>query len=149
MASLVYVLNGPNLNLLGTREPEVYGSDTLSDIEKLCRTAAAKHGLEVVFRQTNVEGELVNWLQEARTKAAGVLLNAGAYTHTSVAILDAIRATTMPVIEVHLSNPFAREQFRHHSFVSPAAKGLICGFGAHSYVLAIDALAGVLRSAKA
>lgn len=149
MASLVYVLNGPNLNLLGTREPEVYGSDTLSDIEKLCRAAAAKHGLEVVFRQTNVEGELVNWLQEARTKAAGVLLNAGAYTHTSVAILDAIRATTMPVIEVHLSNPFAREQFRHHSFVSPAAKGLICGFGAHSYVLAIDALAGVLRSAKA
>jgi 3-dehydroquinate dehydratase II len=149
MASLVYVLNGPNLNLLGTREPELYGSDTLADIEKLCRAAAAKHGLEVVFRQTNVEGELVNWLQEARTKAAGVLLNAGAYTHTSVAILDAIRATTMPVIEVHLSNPFAREQFRHHSFVSPAAKGLICGFGAHSYVLAIDALAGVLRTAKA
>jgi 3-dehydroquinate dehydratase-2 len=149
MASLVYVLNGPNLNLLGTREPEVYGSDTLADIEKLCRAAAAKHGLEVVFRQTNVEGELVNWLQEARTKAAGVLLNAGAYTHTSVAILDAIRATTMPVIEVHLSNPFAREQFRHHSFVSPAAKGLICGFGAHSYVLAMDALAGVLRTAKA
>lgn len=148
MASLVYVLNGPNLNLLGTREPELYGSDTLADIEKLCRAAAAKHGLEVVFRQTNVEGELVNWLQEARTKAAGVLLNAGAYTHTSVAILDAIRATTMPVIEVHLSNPFAREQFRHHSFVSPAAKGLICGFGAHSYVLAIDALAGVLRTAK-
>jgi 3-dehydroquinate dehydratase II len=134
MASLVYVLNGPNLNLLGTREPELYGSDTLADIEKLCRAAAAKHGLEVVFRQT---------------KAAGVLLNAGAYTHTSVAILDAIRATTMPVIEVHLSNPFAREQFRHHSFVSPAAKGLICGFGAHSYVLAIDALAGVLRTAKA
>lgn len=149
MASLVYVLNGPNLNLLGTREPELYGSDTLADIEKLCRAAAAKHGLEVVFRQTNVEGELVNWLQEARTKAAGVLLNAGAYTHTSVAILDAIRATTMPVIEVHLSNPFAREQFRHHSFVSPAAKGLICGFGAHSYVLAMDALAGVLRTAKA
>jgi 3-dehydroquinate dehydratase-2 len=149
MASLVYVLNGPNLNLLGTREPDVYGSDTLADIEKLCRAAAAKHGLEVVFRQTNVEGELVNWIQEARTKAAGVLLNAGAYTHTSVAILDAIRATTMPVIEVHLSNPFAREQFRHHSFVSPAAKGLICGFGAYSYVLAIDALAGVLRTAKA
>ncbi len=149
MASLVYVLNGPNLNLLGTREPEVYGSDTLADVEKLCRAAAAKHGLEVVFRQTNVEGELVNWIQEARTKAAGVLLNAGAYTHTSVAILDAIRATTMPVIEVHLSNPFAREQFRHTSFVSPAAKGLICGFGAHSYILAIDALAGVLRTAKA
>jgi 3-dehydroquinate dehydratase-2 len=149
MASLVYVLNGPNLNLLGTREPEVYGSDTLADIEKLCHVAAAKHGLEVVFRQTNIEGELVNWLQEARTKAAGVLLNAGAYTHTSVAIHDAIRATTMPVIEVHLSNPFAREQFRHHSFVTPAAKGLICGFGGHSYVLAIDALAGVLRTAKA
>jgi 3-dehydroquinate dehydratase-2 len=149
MANLVYVLNGPNLNLLGTREPEVYGSDTLADIEKLCRAAAAKHGLDVVFRQTNVEGELVNWIQEARTKAAGVLLNAGAYTHTSVAILDAIRATTMPVIEVHLSNPFAREQFRHHSFVSPVAKGVICGFGAQSYVLAIDALAGVLRRAKA
>jgi 3-dehydroquinate dehydratase-2 len=149
MANSIYILNGPNLNLLGTREPDVYGKATLADIEQLCRAAAKKHGLEVVFRQTNVEGELVNWLQEARTKAAGVILNAGAYTHTSIAIHDALRATTMPVIEVHLSNPFARESFRHHSYISGVAKGVICGFGAHSYVLAVDALASVLSSQPA
>jgi 3-dehydroquinate dehydratase-2 len=149
MASSIYILNGPNLNLLGTREPDLYGKATLADIEKLCRATAKKYGLEIDFRQTNIEGELVNWLQEARTKAAGVILNAGAYTHTSIAIHDALRATTMPVVEVHLSNPFAREQFRHHSYISGVAKGVICGFGAQSYVLAIDALASVLSSQPA
>ena len=148
MAIALYILNGPNLNLLGTREPEVYGKATLADIEKLCRDAAKKHGFEIVFRQTNVEGELVNWLHEARTKAAGVVLNAGAYTHTSIAIHDALKATTMPVVEVHLSNPFARESFRHHSYISSVAQGVICGFGAQGYVFAIDALAGVLANAK-
>ena len=148
MATL-YILNGPNLNLLGTREPEVYGKQTLADIEKLARDAAKKYGLEIEFRQTNIEGELVNWLQEARTKAAGVILNAGAYTHTSIAIHDALKATTMPVVEVHLSNPFAREPFRHHSYVSGVATGVICGFGARGYVLAIDALASLLTGAKA
>lgn len=148
MAIALYILNGPNLNLLGTREPEVYGKGTLADIEKLCRDAAKKHGFEIVFRQTNVEGELVNWLHEARTKAAGVVLNAGAYTHTSIAIHDALKATTMPVVEVHLSNPFARESFRHHSYISSVAQGVICGFGAQGYVFAIDALADVLANAK-
>ena len=148
MAIALYILNGPNLNLLGTREPEVYGKGTLADIEKLCRDAAKKHGFEIVFRQTNVEGELVNWLHEARTNAAGVVLNAGAYTHTSIAIHDALKATTMPVVEVHLSNPFARESFRHHSYISSVAQGVICGFGAQGYVFAIDALAGVLANAK-
>lgn len=148
MAIALYILNGPNLNLLGTREPEVYGKGTLADIEQLCRDAAKKHGFEIVFRQTNVEGELVNWLHEARTNAAGVVLNAGAYTHTSIAIHDALKATTMPVVEVHLSNPFARESFRHHSYISSVAQGVICGFGAQGYVFAIDALADVLANAK-
>lgn len=148
MAIALYILNGPNLNLLGTREPEVYGKATLADIEQLCRDAAKKHGFEIVFRQTNVEGELVNWLHEARTRAAGVVLNAGAYTHTSIAIHDALKATTMPVVEVHLSNPFARESFRHHSYISSVAQGVICGFGAQGYVFAIDALAGVLANTK-
>ena len=148
MAIALYILNGPNLNLLGTREPEVYGNGTLADIEKLCRDAAKKHGFEIVFRQTNVEGELVDWLHEARTKAAGVVLNAGAYTHTSIAIHDALKATTMPVVEVHLSNPFARESFRHHSYISSVAQGVICGFGAQGYVFAIDALADVLANAN-
>jgi 3-dehydroquinate dehydratase-2 len=148
MAIALYILNGPNLNLLGTREPEVYGRATLADIEKLCRDAAKKHGFEIVFRQTNVEGELVDWLHEARTKAAGVVLNAGAYTHTSIAIHDALKATTMPVVEVHLSNPFARESFRHHSYISSVAQGVICGFGAQGYVFAIDALADLLANAK-
>jgi 3-dehydroquinate dehydratase-2 len=148
MAIALYILNGPNLNLLGTREPDVYGKGTLADIEKLCRDAAKKHGFEIVFRQTNVEGELVDWLHEARTKAAGVVLNAGAYTHTSIAIHDALKATTMPVVEVHLSNPFARESFRHHSYISSVAQGVICGFGAQGYVFAIDALADLLANAK-
>lgn len=144
----VYVLNGPNLNLLGTREPEIYGRATLKDIEKTTREAAKKHGLEVEFRQSNVEGELVNWLQEAREQAAGAVINPAAYTHTSVALHDAIKAIGIPVIEVHLSNIFAREPWRHHSHITPVAAGMICGFGADGYVLAIDALAGIIRSGK-
>ncbi|MEP9378914.1 type II 3-dehydroquinate dehydratase [Aquabacter sp. CN5-332] len=137
---VVHVLNGPNLNLLGTREPGVYGTTTLADIEALCRNAAATHGLDVVFRQTNHEGELVEQIHAARG-ALGIVLNAGAYTHTSVALRDAIGAAGVPTVEVHLSNVFAREAFRHHSYLSPVARGVICGFGPQSYVLGIAALA--------
>ena len=137
----IYVLNGPNLNLLGTREPEIYGRVTLAEIEKACADRAGQLGRTVLFRQSNIEGELVNWLQEARDKAAAVVLNAGAYTHTSIAIHDAIKAIGIPVIETHLSNPAAREEFRHVSLVGQAAKGVIAGFGATSYLLAIEAAA--------
>jgi len=137
----IYVLNGPNLNLLGSREPHIYGHATLADIEKLCAERAQQLGRTVVFRQSNVEGELVTWLQEARDKAAAVVLNAGAYTHTSVALHDAIKAIGIPVIETHLSNPASREEFRHVSLVGQAAKGVIAGFGATSYLLAIEAAA--------
>ncbi len=136
----VHVLNGPNLNLLGTREPSTYGTATLKDIEATLQKKAKAAKVKLVFRQTNREGELVDWIQEAGAAKAGVLLNAGAYTHTSIALHDAIRATGVCVIEVHLSNVFARETFRHHSYISPVAKGVICGFGAASYELAFDAL---------
>lgn len=136
----VHVLNGPNLNLLGTREPSTYGTATLKDIEVALQKKAKAAKVKLVFRQTNREGELVDWIQEAGAAKAGVLLNAGAYTHTSIALHDAIRATGVSVIEVHLSNVFARESFRHHSYISPVAKGVICGFGAASYELAFDAL---------
>ena len=136
----VHVLNGPNLNLLGTREPSTYGTATLKDIEAALQKKAKAAKVKLVFRQTNREGELVDWIQEAGAAKAGVLLNAGAYTHTSIALHDAIRATGVAVIEVHLSNVFARESFRHHSYISPVAKGVICGFGAASYELAFDAL---------
>lgn len=137
----IYVLNGPNLNLLGTREPHIYGHATLADIEAACVQRAAQLGRAIVFRQSNIEGELVDWLQEARDKAGAVVLNAGAYTHTSVALHDAIKAIGVPVIETHLSNPAAREDFRHVSLVGQAAKGVIAGFGATSYLLAIEAAA--------
>lgn len=139
----IYVLNGPNLNLVGEREPEIYGRATLADIEKAVRAQASKVGRDVVFRQTNREGEIVDWLQEARGAASAVILNAGGYSHTSIAILDAARALAIPLIEVHLSNPFAREAYRRHSFVSEVAKGVICGFGAAGYLLAVEALAGI------
>ena len=141
MATQVFVLNGPNLNLLGKREPGLYGTGTLADIEKACRAKGKALGLSVDFRQTNVEGVLVDWIQEAGEKAGGIVLNPGAYTHTSVALHDAIRGTGLPVIEVHLSNIFAREPFRHHSYVSPVAVGVICGLGPQGYTLALDALA--------
>ncbi|HEX6956498.1 MAG TPA: type II 3-dehydroquinate dehydratase [Ferrovibrio sp.] len=140
----IYVLNGPNLNLLGQRQPEIYGRDTLADVERLCRQAGEKLGLGIVFRQSNHEGELVDWIQEARSKAVGIVINAGAYTHTSVALLDALSAAEKPVIEVHLSNIFRRENFRHHSYISMAAKGVICGFGPKGYVLALEALAEIV-----
>ncbi len=139
----ILVLNGPNLNLLGRREPEHYGSETLAEIEARCAKVAAKHGFKLDFRQSNHEGEIVDWIQE--TAAAGLILNAGAYTHTSVAILDALRLRDMPVIEVHLSNIYSRESFRHQSRVSPAATGIICGLGGHGYELAIAALARLIR----
>ncbi|HCK83930.1 MAG TPA: 3-dehydroquinate dehydratase, partial [Hyphomonadaceae bacterium] len=126
----IYVLNGPNLNLLGTRELEIYGRASLADIEQACAARAAQLGRTIVFRQSNIEGELVNWLQEAREQACAVVLNAGGYTHTSVALHDAIKAIGVPVIETHLSNPAAREEFRHASLVGRAAKGVIAGFGA-------------------
>lgn len=135
----IYVLNGPNLNLLGTREPDIYGRVTLAEIESACIARAGQLGRSVVFRQSNIEGELVDWLQEARDEASAVVLNAGAYTHTSVALYDAIKAIGVPVIETHLSNPAAREEFRHVSLVGKAAKGVIAGFGATSYLLAIEA----------
>ena len=139
---IIFVLNGPNLNLLGLREPEIYGSDTLDDIADRLEDRAQALGLSIDMRQSNHEGHLVDWLHEAQaTGARAVLLNAGAYTHTSVALLDAIRSIRTPVIEVHLSNPHTREEFRHVSFVGRAARGTICGFGATSYLLALEAAA--------
>jgi 3-dehydroquinate dehydratase-2 len=142
----VFVLNGPNLNLLGTREPAVYGAQTLADVEALCRAAAAAHGWGVDFRQSNHEGVLVDWIHEAAGghaagEVTGVVLNAGAYTHTSVALHDAMKGVAVPVVEVHLSNVHAREAFRQHSYLSPAAAGIIVGFGANGYALAIEGLA--------
>ena len=141
MAKPIYVLNGPNLNLLGSREPEVYGKETLDDVRARCERKAAALGFSIDFRQSNHEGELVAWIQEARSGAAGLIVNAGAFTHTSIAMLDALLACPIPSVEVHLSNIFTREPFRHHSYISKAVKGLICGFGAQSYELAIEALA--------
>jgi 3-dehydroquinate dehydratase-2 len=146
MAPLLLVLNGPNLNLLGTREPEVYGRETLADVEALCRATAAELGVEVDVRQTNHEGVLVDWIQEARGRASGLVINPGAYTHTSIAIADALRAVGLPAIELHLSNVFARESFRHHSHVSPVARAVMCGFGVRGYEWAIRALAAMLRA---
>lgn len=141
MAKRVLVLNGPNLNLLGTREPGTYGSETLADVEALCRNAGDELGLAVEFRQSNYEGELVTWIQEARQSADGILINPAAYSHTSVAIHDALRAVGLPVAEVHITNIHQREAFRHHSYVSSVAFGVICGFGTLGYKLALMALA--------
>jgi 3-dehydroquinate dehydratase-2 len=141
----VFVLNGPNLNLLGVRDPAVYGLDTLSDIEARCLARAAGLEVQIEFRQSNHEGQLVDWIHEARESADGIVLNAGALTHTSVAILDALLASELPVIEVHLSNIFRRERFRHHSYVSLAATGVICGLGAQGYELALEAIAALME----
>ena len=148
MAVPVLVLNGPNLNLLGTREPAVYGAKSLADNEHDCAAAGKRLGLAVDFRQSNQEGTLVDWIQEAMTAARGIVINPGAYTHTSVAIHDAIRAVGLPVIEVHLSNIFAREGFRHHSYVSPVAVGTICGLGPQGYVLALEAMQALVADDK-
>lgn len=141
---VIYVLNGPNLNMLGLRQPQIYGRDTLADVEALCRKAGDRLGLAIDFRQSNLEGELVTWIQQARSKAAGIVLNAGAYTHTSVALLDALNAAEKPCVEVHLSNIHRRESFRHHSYISLAAVGMIAGFGPKGYVLALEALADIV-----
>jgi len=145
----VYVLNGPNLNLLGAREPHIYGTTTLEDIRGLCEARGAALGLAVVFRQTNHEGELIDWVQEARGAACALVLNPAAYGHTSIALLDALKALEIPIVECHLSNPAAREEFRHRTFVSLAATGLVSGFGAKSYELAIEAAAGLVRPTHA
>jgi len=145
MPGTIYVINGPNLNLLGAREPEVYGRATLADIEKLCATAAKRHGFSIEFRQSNREGELVDWIQEAaKKKAAGIVINPAGYTTTSIAILDALLAVKVPAIEIHLSNIHARESFRHSSYISKAARAVICGFGAEGYALAISGLAALV-----
>lgn len=144
MAKTIYVLNGPNLNLLGSREPETYGRSTLKDVETLCHETAERHQFAVEFRQSNSEGTLIDWIQEAGAKrAAGIVINAGGYTHSSVAIRDALAAVNLPVVEVHVSNVFARESFRHHSFIAPVARATLCGFGVQGYALAITGLASM------
>ncbi len=146
-----YILNGPNLNLLGIREPAVYGATTLADVERLSQAACAQHGMELVFRQSNHEGQLVDWVHEAgrlhaQGQLAGLVINAGAYTHTSIALHDAIKGTGVVCIELHISNVFAREAFRHHSHISAVAKAVMCGFGVQGYPLAVAALAGMQAS---
>jgi len=141
MAKPVFILNGPNLNMLGKREPEIYGAQTLDDIARLCQSKAEALGLAIDFRQTNHEGELVSQVQEARENACAIILNAAAYTHTSIAVHDALKMADIPIIEVHLSNVYKREEFRHKSYVSGVAQGVICGFGAQGYELALDAVA--------
>ena len=144
MAKPIYVLNGPNLNLLGRREPAIYGHASLNDVRARAEERAKAVGLAIDFRQSNDEGELVDWVQEAREKASGIIVNAGAYSHTSIALLDALQAAELPVIEVHLSNIFRRETYRQHSYISLAAKGVICGLGAKGYELALEAMAETL-----
>jgi 3-dehydroquinate dehydratase-2 len=144
----IHILNGPNLNLLGSREPEIYGKTTLAQIEKACRARAKEHGLAILFDQSNKEGELVEMIQRARSAASAVIINAAAYTHTSVAVLDALKMLSVPVIEVHLSNPARRENFRHTSYVAMGATGTIAGFGLNSYLLAIEAVAEILKGKK-
>jgi 3-dehydroquinate dehydratase-2 len=143
--ALIMVLNGPNLNLLGAREPEVYGTGTLDDLETLCAETAEGLGIGIEFRQSNLEGELIAWIHEARGRAAGLIINPAAYSHTSIAIMDALAALDIPVIEVHLSNIHKRESFRHHSYVSGAADGVICGLGFAGYRLALIALSDILE----
>ncbi len=145
MHPVILILNGPNLNLLGTREPAIYGRETLADIKEMCADRGKALDLEIDFRQSNAEGELVAWIQEARGRAAGIVVNAGGLAHTSVAILDALLAAELPVVEVHLSNIFRREKFRHRSYVAQAARGVICGLGAHGYILALEAMARLVR----
>ncbi|HZZ69823.1 MAG TPA: type II 3-dehydroquinate dehydratase [Phenylobacterium sp.] len=148
MSKPIYVLSGPNLNLLGVREPEIYGHQTLDDVKRLCEARASAFGCTVVFRQSNHEGELVDWIQEARTEASALVINPAAYGHTSIAILDGLKMLSVPVIECHLSNPASRETFRRKTYVSLAATGVVSGFGAASYELAVEAAAGLARKAK-
>jgi 3-dehydroquinate dehydratase-2 len=146
MPKPIHVLSGPNLNLLGVREPEIYGRDTLADIEARCQARVAERGLTLVFRQSNHEGVLIDWVQEAREAASALVINPAGYGHTSVALLDALKTLSIPIIECHLSNPAARETFRHRTYVSLAATGLVSGFGAASYELAVEAAAGLIKA---
>jgi 3-dehydroquinate dehydratase-2 len=146
MTHVILVLNGPNLNMLGTREPATYGYETLADVADLCERTAASHGLQIEFRQTNHEGELIDWIHQSRGRCGGIVINPAAWTHTSVAIRDALIAAELPVIEVHLSNVYKREEFRHHSFVSAVAVGVICGMGTHGYRLALEHFAHLLKA---
>jgi len=148
MSPRVLILNGPNLNMLGIREPDVYGRDTLGDIEDACRQAAEDLDLDLEFRQSNAEAELIEWAQAAREACDGIIINAAGYTHTSVALRDALQFSELPVIEVHLSNVFSREEFRHRSYISDIARGVICGFGSHGSLLAVEAMARLLRKAE-
>jgi 3-dehydroquinate dehydratase-2 len=148
MSTSVLVLNGPNLNLLGTRQPEVYGRTTLADVERDCLAKGKELGLTVDFRQSNHEGTLVDWIHEAKGKHAGIVINAGAYTHTSIAIMDAINSVELPVIEVHLSNIHRREEYRHLSYISKVAVGMICGFGAFGYLMGLEGLANHLAGKR-
>lgn len=141
MTKQILIINGPNLNLLGTREPEIYGTETLADISVLCEQTAQNLGLEIEFHQSNHEGDIISWIQSAQNKFDGIIINAAAFTHTSVAIRDALLSFNKPIIEIHLSNIFKREDFRHHSFIADIANGVICGFGSKSYTLAIKAIA--------
>jgi len=146
MSCIAYVLNGPNLNLLGKREPAIYGHETLADVEAACRQTGSELGLQIEFRQSNAEFQLIDWIHEAREHAAGIVINPAAFTHTSVAILDALSACTCPILEVHISNVHRREEFRHHSFVSGVATGVIAGFGTQGYTLALQRLAKLVGS---
>lgn len=148
MSKPIFILNGPNLNLLGTREPHIYGATTLAEVETLCQQRAASLGHTIAFRQSNHEGQIVDWIQEAITAAAGIVINPAAYTHTSVAILDALKNIKAPIIELHISNPHQREEFRHRSFVTPVATATIAGLGVAGYPLAIEAMAGLIKSQK-
>jgi len=145
MSQRIDILNGPNLNLLGVREPQIYGHQTLADIEEACRRAATGHGLEITFRQSNLEGQIIDWIQEARGAAAAIIINPAGFTSTSIAILDALKTFEGPIVEVHLSNIHRREAYRHHSYISLAATGVICGLGARGYLLALDALADLIE----
>ena len=147
MTKSIFILNGPNLNLLGKRQPEIYGHETLADVEARCRSVGDELALAVEFRQSNAEHQLVDWIQEAREAAAGIIINPAAYSHTSVAILDALKACECPILEVHISNIHRREPFRHHSYVSQAATGVVAGFGTHGYLLALRHMAHLLGSA--
>jgi 3-dehydroquinate dehydratase-2 len=143
--SRILIINGPNLNMLGTREPSIYGYDTLADIEKMCVEEAKGLGLKIDFRQSNIEGEIITWIQQAPAQGfSGIIINGGAYTHTSIAMMDALLILEMPIIEVHITNIFKREEFRHVSFVSPAAEGVICGLGSRGYPLALKAIAEMI-----
>jgi 3-dehydroquinate dehydratase II len=149
MSRLIYILNGPNLNLLGKRQPHIYGHETLADVEAACLKVAQAHGLAILFHQSNREYEIIDWIHEARETAAGIVINPGAFTHTSVAILDALNTFEPPVIEVHISNVHKREAFRHHSYVSLRADGVIAGLGTQGYSLAVERLASLIKAAKA